>query len=303
LRITILGSSSATPVYDRYPSSQLLTVNDHHYLIDCGEGTLFRLNTFKIKKNKILAIFISHLHGDHFYGLIGLLSTMSMQERTEKLTILSPAKLKNVIDLQCEVSKTQLRFPIEYIEFDDSESSEIFRDQNVKVDKIPLYHKITTCGFLFTKMHAEYKINKEKISDYHLSNEEVKSIVHGENIVKNGMPLSLHDISEKIWDEKKYAYISDTEYNENYIAPLHGINLLYHESTFIEIDRERAIKTRHSTAQDAARIAKQADVHKLIIGHFSARYTDLNPLLEEAKTIFANTELAIEGSVFTIEMH
>lgn len=297
MKVTILGSSSATPVYDRHPSSQLLSVNDQLYLIDCGEGTLFRMNEFKVKKNKIQAIFISHLHGDHYYGLIGLLTTMSMQERSDSLTIVSPHRLKDIIELQCEISKTIIRFPINYIEF-NQEEAEIYEDHNLSVKTIPLDHKIDTCGFLFQKKYPERKIIKAKIDEWNLSNLEIAEIVKGNKIHRLGKEIGLIDISEKSNEVKRYAYCSDTQYSEQYLHLIHEIEMLYHESTFIHRDKNRAIETKHSTALEAAMLASKAKVNKLLIGHFSARYIDLNPLLEEAKTVFQNTELALEGTTF-----
>lgn len=300
MKITILGSSSATPTHDRHPSSQILTTHDSHYLIDCGEGTLFRLNVFKIKKNRIRAIFISHLHGDHFYGLIGLLTTMSMQERTEKLTIVSPARLREIIELQCAVSKTQIRFEIEYIEFSDNEPIAIYRDQNIMVQTVPLCHKITTCGFVFHKQYPEYTVDRDKIEQHHLSNLEIKEIVETGAIEKEGKKIEFLDIAHKSDKSKSYAYLSDTEYYESCLPTIQSVDLLYHESTFVEKDRDRATLTKHSTASDAAKIALASHAKRLIVGHFSARYTDLNMILDEASAIFPNTELAIEGRSFEV---
>jgi ribonuclease Z len=299
VNVTILGSSSATPVFDRHPTSQLLNVNESLYLIDCGEGTLFRLNDFKIKKNKIKAIFISHLHGDHYYGLIGLLTTMSMHERADALTIVSPHRLQDIIELQCEISKTSIRFPIQYIEF-NQEKSLIYSDSQMDVTTMPLDHKIETCGFLFNQKFPKHKILKSKIEEYDLTSEEIRKIVHDEIVEKNGAQLSLSHISELNAESKRYAYCSDTQYMETNLDLITGIDLLYHESTFLHVDKQRAIDTKHSTAQEAANLAKLARVKKLIIGHFSARYLDLNPLLSEAKSIFEETELAIEGRSFEV---
>lgn len=297
MKLTILGSSSATPYLDRHPSSQLLTVNDHLYLIDCGEGTLFRLNNFGVKKNKIKAIFISHLHGDHYYGLMGLLTTMSMHEKKDVLTIVCPPKLKDIISFHCVVSKTIIRFPIEFIETNQTNQL-IYVDDNIKVETIPLVHKIETCGFVFHKIYPERKLNKEKIEEKNLLPAEIAELFKNKVLIKNGQNLTLDSISETNYLKKSYAYCTDTRFDSSYLPFLKGIDLLYHESTFLHADLKRAIETQHSTASEAAQAAKNAQVKKLLIGHFSARYLDLQPLLSEAKETFSETELAIEGLTF-----
>lgn len=299
MKLTILGSSSATPYLDRHPSSQLLSVNDQLYLIDCGEGTLFRLNEFRIKKNKIKAIFISHLHGDHYYGLIGLLTTMSMHEKMDTLHIVCPRGLREIIELQCSLSKTILRFPIEYIEFEHNHTA-IYKDSNVEVFTIPLVHKIDTCGFRFNKIFPERKIIKQRIEEYGLTANEIAEIVHKGQIEKVDRTITYKDISEVNTQQKSYAYCSDTRFDNSYLPYIQNLNVLYHESTFLHSDIHRAIDTKHSTAIEAAQIAVDAQAQRLLIGHFSARYVDLLPLLDEARTIFANTDLAIEGLTFDI---
>jgi ribonuclease Z len=297
VKLTILGSSSATPYLDRHPSSQLLSVQDHLYLIDCGEGTLFRLNSFGIKKNKIKAIFISHLHGDHYYGLMGLLTTMSMHEKSDELTIICPPCLKEIIEFQCDVSKTIIRFPITYIETSMTHQN-IYTDENIRVETIPLCHKIDTCGFIFHKVFPDRKILKEKIESLGLTPPEVATLVKKQSITKASQTIALKDISEENTSKKSFAYCTDTRYDSSYIDYLKDLDLLYHESTFLHRDLTRAIETKHSTATEAAQVAKTAAVKKLLIGHFSARYLDLQPLLIEAQEIFPDTELAIEGLTF-----
>lgn len=299
MNITILGSSSATPFLDRHPSSQLLIANDAHYLIDCGEGTIFRLNDFRIKKNKIKAIFISHLHGDHYYGLIGLLTTMSMHEKSDELVILSPPGLKKIIEIQCEISQTVIRFPIQYVEFSYSHQT-IYSDQNIEVSTIPLIHKINTCGFIFHKKFPERKIIKESIEKYHLLPLEIASIFKEGFVMKDERKIFLEDISEKNLSKKTYAYCSDTRYDESYFPYIEDVDVLYHESTFMHKDIARAEYTKHSTAIEAANVARAVQANKLLIGHFSARYVDLEPMLLEAKSIFEQSFLAIEGLNFEI---
>lgn len=302
MKVTILGSSSATPALDRHPSAQILSVSDHLYLIDCGEGTLFRLNAFKIRKQKIRAIFISHLHGDHFYGLIGLLTTMSMHERTESLTIVSPPGLREIIDLQCSISKTMIRYDIHYIELTDNDTSDIvYEDNHVCVTAIPLVHKIQTSGYRFDQKFAERTVSREKLALYALSPQEIGTIMSQHQIEKDGKTISIEDISIVNQKSVSYAYISDTMYSESYLEDIEQVDLLYHEATFLSAERARADHTQHSTAAEAAAAASAAKVKKLIIGHFSARYTDLSRHLAEAKTIFAETALAIEGQEFTID--
>lgn len=299
MKLTILGSSSATPYQDRHPSSQVLSINNQLYLIDCGEGTLFRLNTFKIKKNKIKAIFISHLHGDHYYGLMGLLTTMSMHEKKDELTIVCPPHLEEIIKMQCSISKTVIRFPIKFIEFSNV-ASDIYSDNNVRVSTIPLDHKIETCGYVFDKKFPETKMLESKIKELGLTNVEISRLVNNQTIEKNGQKYTIQDITTLNSKTKSYAYCTDTRYNESYLPYLKNVTTLYHESTFLEKDLLRAIETKHSTAREAATVAKACDVNKLLIGHFSARYNDLSPLLEEAQSIFPNTDLAIEGHIFDL---
>ena len=297
MKLTILGSSSATPYLDRHPSSQLLYVNDHLYLIDCGEGTLFRLNNFSIKKNKIKAIFISHLHGDHYYGLMGLLTTMSMHEKSDELIIVCPPRLRDIVELQCEISKTVIRFPIRYIET-SMEYSEVYKDSNITVHTVPLCHKIDTCGFIFNKNFPARRILKEKIDEFELSSQEVALIISQGYSLKAGQNVTIESISEENMSKKTYAYCTDTRADASYQVYLQNLDLLYHESTFLHSEIKRAEETKHSTALEAAQIAKAVAAKKLLIGHFSARYLDLMPLLSEAQNIFPNTELAIEGLTF-----
>lgn len=301
MKLTVLGSSSATPTLDRYPSCQILTVEGGMYMIDCGEGSQFRMNQYGIKKNKINAIFISHLHGDHYYGLIGLLTSMSMHERTEKLTIVAPQGLQEIIEVQCRHSSTIIRFEIEYIVFDDKKSEYIYEDKDVKVSTIPLLHKITTCGFLFEKKYPERSFIKEKIANLDLSNQALKDLrqdVDAEDA--SGVLILSSEVTALNSKSKRFAYCSDNMYHESFIDLVHQVDLLYHEATFLEEDIDRALFTKHSTARQAGLVAKQAQVKQLLIGHYSARYHDIEVLLEETKTVFDKALLAIEGHTYEI---
>lgn len=300
MQLTILGSNSATQVFDRHPSAQVLDVNGALYLIDCGEGTVFRLNKFKIKRNKIKAIFISHLHGDHFYGIMGLLTTMSLNQRKKSISIICPKELKEIIELQTINLGSMLNFEINYIFHTDSNSKTVFEDENITVTNIPLTHRIMTSGFRIEKKFKEYKIIPEKINEYQLEGPEISEIINKGMLTKGNSSISLDDISSPNQEKCIYTYCSDTRYDEKYLDMIKESDTLYHESTFMEEHKERAIKTYHSTSKEAALAAKKSKSKKLIIGHFSSRYQNLSPMLEEARTVFKNTDLALEGKTFEI---
>lgn len=300
MKVTILGSNSATQIFDRHPSAQVVDVNGSFYLIDCGEGTLFRLNAFRIKRSKLKAVFISHLHGDHYFGIMGLLTTMSLNQREKELHLICPSALKNIIESQTSELGSHLSFDIKYTFHDDTESQEVYSDENISVSNIPLHHRVMTCGFRIEKKYPEYKFIEDKIASFGLKGEEIKKLKNGEEVYKNDATITLQNITVKNTESSVYSYCSDTRYDEQYLPIINKSNLLYHESTFMEADKDRAIKTYHSTTKEAALIAKKSNSTKLIIGHFSSRYKDLNPLLEEAREIFPNTELAIEGHAFEV---
>jgi ribonuclease Z len=301
LKVTILGSNSASPAHDRHPSSQILDVENDYYMIDCGEGTQFQLNKFQISRSRIRAIFISHLHGDHYLGLLGLLTTMSMSNREEPLTVVGPSGLKEIIELQCMYSKTILRFEIIYIVFEANLSSLIYEDNKVKVTTIPLMHKVDTSGYLFEEQPKKSNIIKEKIEEYQIPIEKISGIKNGDDLIlQNGQVISNIELTMAPQKPKTFAYCSDTQYYEPIIPIVKGVDMLYHEATFLEKEMERAEFTKHSTTKDAATIAQKAQVHKLMIGHYSSRYTDLSLLLSETKHYFDNTLLAIEGETYEV---
>ncbi len=301
MKVTILGSNSASPAHDRHPSSQILDVENDYYMIDCGEGTQFQLNKFQISRSRIRAIFISHLHGDHYLGLLGLLTTMSMSNREEPLTVVGPSGLKEIIELQCMYSKTILRFEIIYIVFEANLSSLIYEDNKVKVTTIPLMHKVDTSGYLFEEQPKKSNIIKEKIEEYQIPIEKISGIKNGDDLIlQNGQVISNIELTMAPQKPKTFAYCSDTQYYEPIIPIVKGVDMLYHEATFLEKEMERAEFTKHSTTKDAATIAQKAQVHKLMIGHYSSRYTDLSLLLSETKHYFDNTLLAIEGETYEV---
>ena len=300
--ITILGSSSATPIYSRHPTAQVLNINERLFLIDCGEGTLIQMNRFRIKFHRINHIFISHLHGDHYLGLMGLLSTMHLQGRTEPIHLYAPKDLQEIIDIQLRYSETILRYEIIFHPVNPESSKLIFEDEDIEVRTIVLNHRIPCTGFLFSEKPKQRKLKKEKLIEYSIPVTAYHDLKHGEDYIsEDGKVISNTEVTTDPRLPRSYAFCSDTLYNEQIIPLIKGIDLLYHEATFMNDKIERAAETFHTTAEQAATIASKAKVKRLLIGHFSARYKNLYPLLEEAKEVFKNTTLALEGDRFTIE--
>jgi len=300
--VTILGSSSATPIFNRNPTSQAVNINDRWYLIDCGEGTQQQMLRFDIKASKIDHIFISHLHGDHYLGLVGLLSSLHLNGRIKPLHIYCPAHLKEIIDIQLLYSETTIQYPLEY-RFTDAEKVEVLLDnQDITVETIPLNHRIACTGFLFKEKKRLRKLMKEKIERLGVPIPHYSALKKGEDyIAPNGDVYKNDTLTTDSSDPKSYAYCSDTMYDERYFKQISDVTALYHEATFLDNMLDRALETHHTTALQAGEIALKINAKRLLIGHFSARYKTLNELLEEAQSVFPDTELAIEGRTFSIE--
>ena len=302
LKLTILGCHSATPRVNAFPTSQFLEIKNHHFLIDCGEGTQVQLRKFGVKFSKIKRIFISHLHGDHFFGLVGLVATFRLLNRESELHIYGPKGLKEIITLQLKISKSWTNYPLIFHELSSNESELIFEDEKVEVYTIPLNHRIYTNGYLFKEKLGERKLNMSEISKY----KEIE-ICDYQNL-KNGRDYTLENgkiIKNKLLtlnptEPKSYAYCSDTSYLPEIIPIIKNTSCLYHEATFLEDRADLAETTKHSTARQAAKIARSANVKQLILGHYSSRYKNKEKFKEEAQQEFDNTLLAIEGETFTI---
>lgn len=301
LQLTILGCHSATPRVNAYPTSQYLQINNRHFLIDCGEGTQRQMRKYKVGFSKINHIFISHLHGDHFFGLIGLISTLGLLGREKDLHIFGPKGIKEIITLQLKISKSWTKFQLIFHELSSTESELIFEDDKVTVHTIPLEHRVYTNGYLFREKPKSRGLNMDNIKMY----DEIE-ICDYQNL-KNGkdFTLSTGEVIENrllTVDPVKptsYAFCSDTVYKPNIVPIIKEVDVLYHEATFLSDREDLCEKTKHSTAKQAAQIALQANVGKLIIGHFSSRYNSSKDFKEEAKTVFKNTKLAKAGKVFT----
>jgi len=298
--IKILGSNSATPVYNRHQSSQLVTIENENFLIDCGEATQHQLLKYKFRFNKIDYIFISHLHGDHWFGLPGLISTMHLNGRAKELHIFGPPGLNDILTIQFKYSETILAYPIIFHELDTEKQSIILELETLTVETIPLIHRINCCGFLFREKPKRRRINKDRLPE-NTALLDIVALKNGEDVYKNGkLLLKCEDYTFPPKKSRAYAYCSDTRYTESILPQISNVDVLYHESTFLHEMLERAIQTFHTTALEAATIAKKANVSKLILGHFSSRYKEITPLLDEAKPIFENAFLAIEGESFCI---
>jgi len=299
LNLTILGCYAATPRTITNPTSQLLEIKNRHFLIDCGEGTQVQLRKNKIKFTRINHVFISHLHGDHFYGLIGLISTFSLLNRTTDLYIHGPKGIKEIILLQLKLSNSWTNFSLFFHELESKESEVIFEDDKVLVKTIPLKHRIYTNGFLFQEKVGPRKLNLDAVQNYKIDTCYYQKI-------KNGSPITLDDgtiienkeLSFDPIPAKSYAFCSDTVYDESIIPLIKSVDVLYHESTFLESESLLAGKTMHSTAKEAATIALKANVKKLVLGHYSTRYDSIERFSDEAKTIFPEILLADDGKSF-----
>lgn len=294
--INILGCGSATPTLQHLPSSQVVNIREKLFMIDCGEGAQLQFRKMRLKFSRLNHIFISHLHGDHCFGLIGLISTFALLGRTGDLMIYSPEGLEELLKPQLDYFCKDNPFAVIFNTFGTSESELIYEDRSITVHTIPLKHRIPCAGFLFREKPRDANIIPEKINFYNIPVKEIAKIKQGADfITPEGVIVPHEQLTKPAQAARAYAYCSDTAYKESIVPLLANVDLLYHEATFGEDHLSRAKMTGHSTASQAAQIAKQAEVKKLMIGHFSSRYTDNDILRQEAANIFPNTTLANEG--------
>ena len=301
MELTILGCHSATPRENKHTTSQLLEVGGNLFLIDCGEGTQIQLRKSKIKFSRIKHIFISHLHGDHFYGLIGLISTFRLLGRTVALDIYGPKGIKEIITLQLKLAKSWTDYPLNFHELKNDSSDIIFEDETLKVTTLPLDHRIYTNGFLFETKPTKRKINLETIKDFDLLPIQFQQLKQGADIIlQDGRVIENDALTLPPCKLKKYAYCSDTAYFKSIVPLIKDVDLLYHEATFLEKNSELARKTKHSTAKQAAQIAKMSNVKQLMLGHFSNRYPNKEDFIKEASKVYQNVILAEDLKTFII---
>ncbi|PID93463.1 MAG: ribonuclease Z [Bacteroidetes bacterium] len=296
--LTILGSAGALPTLKRNPSAHALSVEGRSYLIDCAEGTQLQMRRFGLKMLAVKAIFITHLHGDHFFGLPGLVSTMHLQGRTKPLTLVGPPGLKPVLEMVLSHARSDLSYELLYKEVDTEAYERVYEDEKVEVYSLPLEHRLPTCGYLFRRPQEPRKIRREYLLTHTIPIAWFPRLKAGEDFVDaQGRVVPNGVITEAPAPPWSYAYCSDTRFTEAIVPYLQGVDLLYHEATYGDDRLEMAARYMHSTARQAATIAQRAGVKKLIIGHFSSRYRDISPLLEQAREVFPATEAAEDGMV------
>ena len=298
--VTILGCGAATPTSRHNPSAQVLNMHDKLFLIDCGEGTQMQMRKFKIRFQRINHVFISHLHGDHYLGLLGFISSMHLLGRKNPLHIYGPPELKEIIDLSLRASQTFLEYAIEFHPTSDDDRYLIYEDKSLMVYSFPLKHRIMCCGFQFVEKLKQPRIRKELIAKYNLGPGQILQLKKGLDIESEFGILKNEDLCIAAPPERSYAYCSDTAYYEKLIPWLEKSNMIYHESTFMEDEKERAKTTFHSTAKQAAKMALKTKSIALLLGHFSSRYHSDEGFRDEALEVFPNVLLADEGLVVPI---
>lgn len=299
--VTVLGCGSATPTLRHAPTAQVVNHNEHLFLLDCGEGTQLQLRRFKIKFQKINHILITHLHGDHFLGLPGLLSTLHLLGRTRPMNIFAHRDLQSVIESQLQLSHTKLRFPILWQELNYKAEVTICETPALDIVGFPLSHGIQCCGFKIVEKPKPRNIIPTVIERYTISVARIRQIKLGADLkLEDGTVILNKELTTAPSPPRSYGYCTDTAYHSKTAGYVRGVDLLYHESTFVEAERSAAKRTMHSTAKDAARVAKEAEAGKLLLGHYSARYRDEQLFGDEAKQVFENVFLADEGLTFSV---
>lgn len=299
MKLTVLGCYAATPRTFTNPTSQVLEIGNHLFLIDCGEGTQVQLRKNKVKFSKIKHIFISHLHGDHFYGLIGLISTFMLLNREAELHVYGPKGIKEIITLQLKLSNSWTSYPLYFHELSSKEPEVLLNDKKVSVETIPLNHRIYTNGFLFREKPGERKLLMDKVLNYNIEVAYYRGIKKGKHVVlENGTIIPNKELTADPEPPKSYAFCSDTKYDPSIIPQIRSVSVLYHESTFLEAHASLASPTKHSTAREAAEVARAAEVGTLILGHYSTRYDDYSLFKKEAEQVFENVLLSDDGKIF-----
>lgn len=299
LAVTILGNNSAVPAFDRHPTSQVVTLDGTNYLVDCGEGTQIQMINYKIRRSKISHIFISHLHGDHYFGLIGLISSFGLLGHQQELHVFGPSPLKEIIELQLKVADSTLPFQLHLHTI--TEAATLVDTEKINVKCFRTNHRIECYGFVFQEKKQPRKINPDKVKEYEIPSSFYDKLKKGEDYTtKDGNLIQNELLTEATEPGKTYAFCADTKYDESIIPHIQGADMIYHETTYLDNLRERAEARFHSTTRQAATIALKAGVKKLLIGHFSSKYDTLEEFEQEAREVFPATELALEGVAYKL---
>lgn len=299
--VTILGSASAKPTAGRHPSGQAVNLNEQYFLVDAGEGTQQQLFRFGINPLKLKAVFISHLHGDHVYGLFPLLSTLALYGRKTPLKIFAPAPFGEILENHLRYFDPDLGYAAEWTEVDTTAHALLFENRTLEVWSVPLRHRVPTAGFLFREKQPPLNVDKFKIGKYGLSIAQITAAKRGEAVeLEDGTILPNEELTYRPYPARSYAYLSDTNYSAKAARLVAGADLLYHEATYAADQQKAARERGHSTTADAAKAARLAGAGRLLIGHYSSRYKDLEPLLQETRALFPATDLAEEGRTFDI---
>lgn len=300
--VTILGSASARPTPNRHPSGQLVNIHEQYYLVDAGEGVQQQLIKYGINPLKIREVFISHLHGDHLYGLFPLISTLGLYGRRTPLKVYAPAPFGEMLAAHLRYFDTQLPYEVVWVEVDTTKHRLLLENRSIEVWSIPLRHRVPCAGFLFREKEPPLNVEKYKIAKYGLSIAQITAAKRGEDVtLDSGEVIPNGELTYRPYAPRSYAYLSDTNYSAKAATLCRGVDLLYHEATYAAAEQRSARDRGHSTTLDAAKAALKAEARRLLIGHYSSRYKQLEPLIEEARTLFPETYATVEGATFTIE--
>jgi len=300
LAVTILGNNSAIPAFDRHPTAQVITLDDHLFLIDCGEGTQTQMNKYKIRRSRINHIFISHLHGDHYFGLIGLITSMGLLGRNQDLNLYGPAPLIDIFNMQLQVADTKLPYNLVFHPL--TEEGIIVKESRYQVSCFRVFHRIECWGFIFRQIRPPRRVNPEKARIAGVPASFFDRLKWGEDYeTREGLIIPNGAVTDDAPKPKSYAYSADTIFDPEVAVKVKGVDMLYHEATYLKDLEERATKRFHCTTVQAATIAKSAGVKQLLIGHFSSKYDKLDEFEKEAREVFPNTFLALEGVSYIVQ--
>lgn len=298
LAVTILGNNSAIPAFDRHPTAQVVTLNEHLFLVDCGEGTQMQIARYRIRRSRINHIFISHLHGDHYFGLMGLLTSMGLLGREQELHLYAPSPLKTIIDIQLKAADTALPFQLHFYPLQEGT---LIKNDKFEVSCFNVYHRIDCWGFIFREVKLPRKINAEKAVQYQIPVSFYDRLRMGEDYKPaNKAAIANELVTVPNTPGKSYAYSADTMFHEVIASKVKDVDMLYHEATYLKDLEARAASRFHSTTVQAASIAKTANVKRLLLGHFSSKYETLEQFEAEAREVFANTDIALEGVTYRV---